>query len=85
MMNKVIIILCIISIIGTIVEAIKTACTLEIPAENWANRELYHKDIMDGVSIEQRMKNVENGKYKYIMITDTDTQSEYLKEIINNY
>lgn len=28
---------------------------------------------------------LKNGKYKYIMITDTDTQSEYLKEIINNY
>lgn len=54
----------IISIIGTIAEAVKTACTPEIPAENWANRELYHRDIMDGVSIEQRMKNVENGRYK---------------------
>ena len=28
---------------------------------------------------------LKNGKYKYIMITDTDIQSEYLKEIIKNY
>ena len=35
-----------------------------IPAENWANKELYNKDIMDGVPIEQRMKNLKNGKYK---------------------
>ena len=28
---------------------------------------------------------LKNGKYKYIMITDTDVQSEYLKEIIKNY
>ena len=54
----------IISIVGAIKEAIKESCTPTIPAENWANKELYHKDIMDGVSVEQRMKNLENGKYK---------------------
>lgn len=54
----------IVSIVGTAVQAIKEACTPTIPAENWANKELYHKDIMNGVSIEQRMKNLENGKYK---------------------
>lgn len=53
-----------VSIIGAIVEVIENACTKEIPAENWANKELYHKDIMDGVSAKQRMKNLENGKYK---------------------
>lgn len=52
------------SLIGTTVQAIKEACEPTIPAENWANKELYHKDLMDGVSVEQRMKNLENGKYK---------------------
>ena len=54
----------IVSIVGTAVQLIKETCTKPIPAENWANKELYHKDIMDGVSVEQRMKNIENGKYK---------------------
>lgn len=44
--------------------AVKDALTPEIPAENWANKELYHKDIMSGVPIEQRLKNAKNGKYK---------------------
>ena len=52
------------SIIGSVVQAIKEACTPVIPAENWANKELYYKDIANGVPIEQRMKNLENGKYK---------------------
>ena len=56
----------IVSIIGTVVQIIKEICTKPIPAENWANKELYYKDIMDGVSVEQRMKNLENGKYKLI-------------------
>ena len=54
------------SIVGTAVQAIKDAYTPTIPAENWANKELYYEDIMDGVSIEQRMKNLENGKYKLV-------------------
>jgi hypothetical protein len=54
----------VISIIGTAMRIVKEVCTKPIPAENWANKELYHKDIMDGVSIEQRMSNLENGKYK---------------------
>lgn len=52
------------SIIGTCVQAIKEARTPIIPAENWANKELYHKDLMSGVSVEERMKNLTNGKYK---------------------
>ena len=45
-------------------QGIKEACKPTIPSENWANKELYNKDIMDGVPIEQRMKNLKNGKYK---------------------
>lgn len=52
------------SLIGSCVRGIKEAFEPTIPAENWANKELYHQDIMNGVSAEQRMKNVENGKYK---------------------
>lgn len=35
-----------------------------IPAENWANKELYYQDLTDGVPIEQLSKNLKNGKYK---------------------
>ena len=68
----------ILSIVGTVVQATKEACTKPIPAENWANKELYHKDIMDGVSIEQRMKNLENGKYKL-----TETHPEPHRDPVN--
>lgn len=56
----------VVSIVGTAVQAIKESCKPTIPAENWANKELYHKDIMAGVSVEQRMKNLKNGKYKLV-------------------
>lgn len=54
----------IVSIIGSIFQATKEAFQPTIPTENWANKELYYQDLMNGVSVEQRMKNVENGKYK---------------------
>lgn len=53
-----------ISVVGSIAQAIKDANTKQIPAENWANKELYHKDIMNGVTDEQLIKNVENGRYR---------------------
>lgn len=52
------------SVLGTVAQVLKEARQKEVPAENWANKELYHKDMMDGVPVEQRMKNLENGKYK---------------------
>ena len=52
------------SLIGTCYQAIKGAIEPTIPAENWANQELYHKDLMSGMSVEQCMKNLKNGKYK---------------------
>lgn len=54
----------VVSLISTLTQAFKEARQPMIPAENWANKELYHKDMMNGISVEQRMKNVENGKYK---------------------
>lgn len=53
----------IVSLIGSFVQVFKEANEPVIPAENWANKELYYKDIAS-VPIEQRMKNIENGKYK---------------------
>lgn len=53
-----------VSIVGTSYQLIKEAFEPTIPAENWANKDLYHQDMMNGVSAEQRMKNVKNGKYK---------------------
>lgn len=52
------------SLIASCVQGIKEKLEPTIPAENWANKELYHKDLMNGVSAEQRMKNLKNGKYK---------------------
>lgn len=52
------------SLVSSLMQIIKEAKQPIIPSENWANKELYYKDMMDGVSIEQRMKNLENGKYK---------------------
>lgn len=54
----------IMSVVGSLVQAVKDACEPVIPAENWANKELYHEDIMNGVSLEQRLENAKNGKYK---------------------
>lgn len=52
------------SIIGSCVEAIKEFFEPTVPSENWGNKELYYEDLKNGVPIEQRMKNLENGKYK---------------------
>lgn len=52
------------AVIGAAAQSVKETCTTTVPAENWANKELYYKDIMDGVPVEQRMKNLKKGKYK---------------------
>lgn len=52
------------AIVYVIYQLIKEACEKPVPAENWANKELYYKDINDGVPMKQVMKNLENGKYK---------------------
>lgn len=54
----------IVSIIGTTVGLIKEKFEKEIPLENWANEELWNEDITNGVPVEERMKNLRNGKYK---------------------
>lgn len=45
-------------------EAIKEYCTPVIPAENWANKDLVHKDRMSGVSEKQIIKYAHAGRYK---------------------
>lgn len=65
------------SLIGTVCQAVKEARQPVIPAENWSNKELYHKDLMSGVSIEQRMKNLKNGKYK---LTETYPEPHRMKD-----
>lgn len=42
---------------------IKEKCEPTIPAENWANKELMHKDLMNGVSAEQRLRYARQGRY----------------------
>lgn len=42
---------------------IKEKCEPTIPAENWANKDLLHQDIMNGVSAEQRLKYARQGRY----------------------
>lgn len=72
------------SFVGTCYQAIKEAFEPTIPAENWANKELYHQDIMNGVSAEQRMKNVKNGKYKLTEKYPEPHKDENGKIIIEN-
>lgn len=59
-------ILFIVSLVVVVTQLIKESATKTIPAEYWGNMELYYKDVNDGVPIEQRMKNLENGKYKLV-------------------
>ena len=54
----------IVSIICSCVDMFKECLEPVIPAENWANKELYNRDIMNGIPIEECMKNLRNGKYK---------------------
>lgn len=65
------------ALIGTVYQAVKESRQPTIPAENWANKELYHQDMMNGVPIEQRMKNLENGKYK---LTETYPESHRMED-----
>lgn len=52
------------SLIGTCFQVIKETCEPTIPAENWANKELIHKDQVSGISEKQFHRNLVNGKYR---------------------
>lgn len=72
------------SFIGTCAQAIKEARQPVIPAENWNNKELYHEDLMSGISEEQLMKNVKNGKYKLTEVHPEPHRGKDKKIIIEN-
>ena len=73
------------SLVGAVVQMVKEACEPTIPAENWANKELYYKELMDGVSAEQRIKNVKSGKYKLIETYPEPHRTADGKILIENY
>lgn len=54
----------IVSAIGDCIGGVKERFEKPIPAENWANKNLYNQDIANGVSVEERIKNARNGKYR---------------------
>lgn len=72
------------SLFSTFAQAIKEAKRPQIPAENWANKELYYKDLMSDISNEQLMKNVKNGKYKVKEIHPEPHRDKNGKIIIEN-
>lgn len=51
------------SLIDSCYQVIKEAFEPTIPAENWGNEKLIHKDRMSGMSKKQILKNVHKGKY----------------------
>lgn len=72
------------SLIGSCYQVIKEKLEPTIPAENWANKELYHQDLMNGVPVEQRMKNLKNGKYKLVEAYPEPHRDKNGKIIIEN-
>ena len=73
------------SLISTVAQGVKDKFTPTIPAENWANKDLYYQDIMDGVSAKERMKNVANGKYKLTEQYPEPHRNERGQIVIENY
>ena len=51
------------SIIGSCIHGIKEAFEPTIPAENWANQELIRKDMAKGMTVEEKLRNAERGRY----------------------
>lgn len=72
------------SLIGSCVQLIKEAREPVIPAKNWTNKKLYYEDMVNGVSVEERMKNLENGKYKLAETYPEPHKDENGKIIIEN-
>lgn len=72
------------SIIGTCVQIIKEICEPTIPAENWTNKELIHKDRMSGISEKEFYKNLANEKYKLVENYPEPHRDKYGKIIIEN-
>ena len=77
--------LSVVAILCTVYQLIKEACEPTIPAENWANKELYQKDILSGMSVEERMRNVRNGRYKLVEPYPEPHRNSKGQIIIENY
>ena len=75
----------IIACVITCVIGIKEATEKPVPLENWKNKDLYYKDIRNGVSGAELSRNLRNGKYRI----DEDYQEPHRnsqgKIIIENY
>ena len=54
----------IMSLVGSCIQGIKDALEPVIPAENLANQDLIREDIANGMSDEEKIRNVKNGRYK---------------------
>lgn len=52
------------AILGTVGGMVKESLEPTIPAENWANKDLYYKDLKSGMSQKELHRNLVNGKYK---------------------
>lgn len=53
----------IVAIIYTIYQLIKEACEPTLSAEHWANKDLEHRDRMNGMSEKEILKNARKGRY----------------------
>lgn len=71
-------------LVASYAKAIKETWEPEIPAENWANKDLYNEDILNGIPIGERMRNLRNGKYKITASTPGPHRTEDGKIIIEN-
>ena len=74
----------VVSLICTIGQLIKEQCEPVIPAENWANKDLIHKDNMSGISPKEFQRNLANGKYKMTESYSEPHRDENGKIIIQN-
>lgn len=74
----------VVSMISTVVELIAERFVKVVPAENWANKDLWNEDMAKGIPIEQRMKNLENGKYKQTAVYSKPHRDSNGKVIIEN-
>lgn len=73
----------IISLIGTIAEAVKEKNRPIIPSENW-NMELWNEDLLNNVPIEKRMSKVRSGEYKIKEVYNEPHRDSNNKIIIEN-
>ena len=76
--------LSIIAFFNTGKQIIEETLETPLPAENWANKELYYKDLMSGMPVKQISKNAKNGKYKLSVTHPEPHRDSKGKIIIEN-